>query len=244
MKHYQVAIVGAGFSGLGMAIRLKQEGIDDFVVLERAEALGGTWRDNRYPGCQCDVESNLYSFSFAPNPAWTRLFPLQQEIWDYLERCADRYAVRGKIRFNHAVTSAEWRDDDSRWLLRTEGGELTADFLVGASGPLSEPSLPDLPGLFDFEGGSTPPAGTAQSTSAASGLRSSEPGPPRSSWFRASSRWSPGCTSSSGRRPGSSPTATGPYGRSRAGSTRGCPGCSGRSGPASTGGARASSWPS
>jgi cation diffusion facilitator CzcD-associated flavoprotein CzcO len=152
VSHYRIAIVGAGFSGLGMAIRLKQAGIDDFVVLERAADLGGTWRDNRYPGCQCDVESNLYSFSFAPNPDWTRLFPLQREIWDYLERCADLYGVRPKILFNHRVTAADWREDQSRWLLRTAGGELSADFLVGAAGPLSEPSVPAIPGLSDFQG--------------------------------------------------------------------------------------------
>jgi cation diffusion facilitator CzcD-associated flavoprotein CzcO len=152
MTHHQVAIVGAGFSGLGMAIRLKQAGTEDFVVLERAGDLGGTWRDNRYPGCQCDVESNLYSFSFAPNPGWTRLFPLQQEIWDYLERCADRFGVRPKLLFNHAVTAAEWQEDEARWLIRTTGGELTADLLVGAAGPLSEPSTPAIPGLSDFKG--------------------------------------------------------------------------------------------
>lgn len=151
-RHHQVAIIGAGFSGLGMAIRLKQEGIEDFVVLEKAAALGGTWRDNRYPGCQCDVESNLYSFSFAPNPGWTRLFPLQQEIWDYLERCADRFGIRPNLRFNQAVVSAEWQEQEARWLLRTADGELTAGFLVAATGPLSEPSLPDIPGLSSFEG--------------------------------------------------------------------------------------------
>jgi len=152
VSHFKVAIVGAGFSGLGMAIRLKQGGIDDFVVLERAGDLGGTWRDNSYPGCQCDVESNLYSFSFAPNPGWTRLFPLQREIWDYLERCADRYRLRPHIRFGCAVTAAEWDESARHWRLRTPGGELTADFLVGAVGPLSEPSIPAIPGLDSFRG--------------------------------------------------------------------------------------------
>ena len=90
--HSHIAIIGAGFSGLGMAIRLKQAGIEDFVVLERAEELGGTWRDNTYPGCQCDIPSALYSFSFAPNPNWSRFYPLQEEIRDYLRRCADASA--------------------------------------------------------------------------------------------------------------------------------------------------------
>ena len=151
-EHHQVAIVGAGFSGLGMAIRLKQAGIDDFVVLERAGDLGGTWRDNTYPGCQCDVESNLYSFSFAPNPNWSRLFPLQQEIWDYLERCADRYRLRPHLRFDEDVTGAEWDQAGKRWKVTTRGGELTATYLVGAVGGLSDPKLPDLPGLDEFEG--------------------------------------------------------------------------------------------
>ena len=97
--HAHIAIVGAGFSGIGMAIRLKQAGIEDFVVLERAEELGGTWRDNTYPGCQCDIPSALYSFSFAPNPDWSRFYPLQEEIRDYLRRCADDFGVMPYIRF-------------------------------------------------------------------------------------------------------------------------------------------------
>src|ERR687893_3283376 len=97
-RHARVAIVGAGFSGLGMAIRLKQDGIDDFFILERADELGGTWRDNTYPGCQCDIPSHLYSFSFAPNPDWTRTFPLQPEIQDYLRGVADRFGIRPYVR--------------------------------------------------------------------------------------------------------------------------------------------------
>ena len=93
MTHHRVAIVGSGFSGLGMAVRLKQAGIDDFVILERAADLGGTWRDNTYPGCQCDVESNLYSFSFAPNPAWSRTYSRQPEIWEYLRLCAEKFGL-------------------------------------------------------------------------------------------------------------------------------------------------------
>src|SRR4051794_11708751 len=87
-SHVHVAIVGTGFAGLGMAIRMKQEGMNDFLVLERAGEVGGTWRDNTYPGCQCDIPSNLYSFSFAQNPDWSRTFPVQPELWDYLKRCA------------------------------------------------------------------------------------------------------------------------------------------------------------
>jgi cation diffusion facilitator CzcD-associated flavoprotein CzcO len=151
-SHVRVAIVGAGFSGLCMAIRLRQEGIDDFVVLERAAELGGTWRDNPYPGCQCDIPSALYSFSFAPNPDWTRFYPRQAEIRDYLRRCAEDFGVVPYIRFEHAVLGADWDEDARRWRLETSGGTLTADVLVGAMGGLSEPATPDIPGLDGFEG--------------------------------------------------------------------------------------------
>src|SRR3954454_858889 len=104
----EVAIVGTGFSGLGTAIRLKQEGIDDFVVFERADDVGGTWHWNTYPGCACDVPSHLYSFSFAPNPAWTQTYSPQPEIRAYLERVASDFGVRPHIRFRHTVESASW----------------------------------------------------------------------------------------------------------------------------------------
>src|ERR1700719_1058075 len=105
-SHYRIAIVGSGFSGLGMAVRLKQEGIHDFVVLERAEDLGGTWRDNTYPGCACDVPSHLYSFSFALNPGWSHIFARQGEIWEYLRDCAERFAITPHIRYGHEVRAA------------------------------------------------------------------------------------------------------------------------------------------
>ena len=151
-SHTRVAIVGTGFAGLGLAIRLRQAGRDDFVVFERADDVGGTWRDNSYPGCACDVPSNLYSFSFAPNPDWSRSFSPQPEILDYLRRCADRFGVRPHIRFGHEVLEARWDEDARRWHVTTTGGEHTADHLVLGVGPLSDPSIPDLPGLDDFEG--------------------------------------------------------------------------------------------
>jgi cation diffusion facilitator CzcD-associated flavoprotein CzcO len=150
--HVTIAIVGSGFGGLGMAIRLRRSGFDDFVILERAAALGGTWRDNTYPGCQCDVPSHLYSFSFAPNPHWSRTFSPQPEIWDYLEHCADRFDVRRSIRFGTEVRDALWDAEDRRWHLTTSGGPVTADVLISATGPLSDPSLPKLPGLETFQG--------------------------------------------------------------------------------------------
>src|SRR5919205_609223 len=102
----KVAIVGAGFSGLGAAIRLKQDGREDFVVLERGDDVGGTWHFNTYPGCACDVPSHLYSFSFAPNPDWSRTYSRQPEIRAYLERCTDDFGLRPHLRLRHTVTSA------------------------------------------------------------------------------------------------------------------------------------------
>jgi cation diffusion facilitator CzcD-associated flavoprotein CzcO len=151
-RHVRVAIVGSGFGGLGTAIRLRRAGIRDFVVLERAESVGGVWRDNRYPGCVCDVQSHLYSFSFAPNPAWTHRFSPAPEIWAYLRDCADRFGVVPHLRFGHEVVSASWDERRARWIVRTSRGTLTADVLVAAPGALSEPRLPDVPGLHSFRG--------------------------------------------------------------------------------------------
>jgi cation diffusion facilitator CzcD-associated flavoprotein CzcO len=151
-EHHRLAIVGAGFSGLCMAIRAKQEGIEDFVVLERATEIGGTWRDNTYPGCQCDIPSALYSYSFAPNPNWTRFYPLQEEIREYLRGVAERYGVVPYVRFGHDVQSAEWLEEEHRWRLQTTAGEFTADVLVGGMGGLSNPALPEVPGLEGFKG--------------------------------------------------------------------------------------------
>jgi cation diffusion facilitator CzcD-associated flavoprotein CzcO len=151
-REVRTVIVGAGFSGLGMAIRLKQAGDEDFVVLERADDVGGTWLYNTYPGCQCDVPSHLYSFSFALNPDWSRTYSTQPEIWEYLRRCADEHGVRPHIRFGHELHSAAWDEGQRRWQLETSHGELRARFLVMAPGGLSEPSAPSIPGLEDFKG--------------------------------------------------------------------------------------------
>jgi cation diffusion facilitator CzcD-associated flavoprotein CzcO len=151
-RHLSIAIIGSGFSGLGMAIRLRQKGISDFLVFERAQRLGGTWRDNSYPGCACDVESHLYSFSFAPNPRWSRTFSPQPEIEAYLERVAVEHGVLPHVRFGHELVEASWDDGAARWQLSTAAGAYTADNLVCAMGGLSEPALPNLPGLAQFEG--------------------------------------------------------------------------------------------
>jgi cation diffusion facilitator CzcD-associated flavoprotein CzcO len=148
----RVLIIGTGFAGLGMAVRLKQAGIEEFVVLERAGEVGGTWRDNTYPGAACDVPSHLYSFSFAPNPGWSRSFSPQGEIQDYLRRTATDFAVRPHIRFHHEVLGATWDDGAQRWCVRTDHGDFEAAVLVSATGALSDPAIPALPGLDRFEG--------------------------------------------------------------------------------------------
>jgi cation diffusion facilitator CzcD-associated flavoprotein CzcO len=150
--HVDVAIVGAGFSGLGMAIKLREAGRDDFLVLDKASEVGGTWEANTYPGCQCDVPSNLYSFSFAPNPDWSRTFALQPEIWDYLRRVADDFDLRPRLRLGCELLDASWDEGARRWRLRTSQGTLTARILVAAMGGLSKPSVPDIPGFESFEG--------------------------------------------------------------------------------------------
>lgn len=150
--HLRVAIIGSGFSGLGTAIKLKQDGIEDFLVFERAEDLGGTWRDNSYPGCACDVPSHLYSFSFALNPSWSRSFSGQAEIWAYMRRCVERFGVAPHLRFGHEVLSARWDTTAQHWIVETARGTWTADALVTAAGPLHEPALPALPGIDTFAG--------------------------------------------------------------------------------------------
>ncbi len=147
---HRVAVIGAGFAGIGLGARLRQAGIDDFVVLERGDDVGGTWRDNRYPGCQCDVPSHLYSFSFAPNPDWSRAFSPQPEIQAYLQDCAERFGLRPHLRLGHTVTDASWQGD--HWRIETDHGPVEADVLVSAHGGLSEPAVPALAGLDTFAG--------------------------------------------------------------------------------------------
>lgn len=148
----RIAIIGAGFGGLGTAIGLKRSGIEDFVVLERAGEVGGTWQVNTYPGAQCDIPSILYSFSFAPNPRWSRLYPYQPEIRDYLHRCAEDFGIVPHLRLRHEVLDARWDDAAGVWRIRTDRGDWTAQVLVGAIGPFSEPATPELPGLSRFDG--------------------------------------------------------------------------------------------
>ncbi|MFD5515742.1 flavin-containing monooxygenase [Streptomyces sp. NPDC127066] len=151
-EHVRVAVIGSGFGGLGAAVRLRREGITDFVVLERAGSVGGTWRDNSYPGCACDVPSHLYSFSFAPNPEWPRTFSGQEHIRAYLEHVADVFRLRPHLRFDTEVTKMTWDAEKLRWGIETSGGFLTADVVVSATGPLSDPKIPRIPGIDTFTG--------------------------------------------------------------------------------------------
>lgn len=148
----EVLVVGAGFSGIGAAIRLRQAGFEDLLVLEKAPDLGGTWRDNTYPGCAVDVPSSLYSYSFAPNPDWSRVFARQPEIHDYLRATADRYGVAPVIRYDTTVLRAQWDECAGRWTVRTTRGTFIASFLVVSCGPWHQPSVPDVPGLDGFPG--------------------------------------------------------------------------------------------
>jgi cation diffusion facilitator CzcD-associated flavoprotein CzcO len=149
----EILVVGAGFAGLAMAISLERAGMGSFVVIERAADLGGTWRENRYPGCACDIPSVLYSFSFARNPKWTRSYPLQQEIWDYLRFVADKFNVRRHIRFDAEMVETRWDEADMTWHTQlADGSTIVSRFIVAGFGPLSNPDVPRIAGLETFKG--------------------------------------------------------------------------------------------
>ncbi len=151
-RDVRVLIIGTGFAGLAMAERLAREGVEDVLLLERADDVGGTWRDNTYPGAACDVPSQLYSFSFAPNPTWARSFSRQPEIQDYLRGVAESIGVLARTHFGTTVTGARWDPAARRWRVQTDRGGFTAQHLVSAVGALSDPLVPDLPGLASFRG--------------------------------------------------------------------------------------------
>lgn len=149
---HQVIILGGGFAGIGAAIKLREAGITDFLLLEKASELGGVWRENTYPGCTCDVPSALYSYSFAPNPKWSRVFAGQAEIKQYLQDVAEKHDVIKHVKFQHEALSAGWSDAASCWQIQTPHGELRARFVIMACGPMHEPVLPQVPGLDSFSG--------------------------------------------------------------------------------------------
>jgi cation diffusion facilitator CzcD-associated flavoprotein CzcO len=149
----KILIIGAGFGGIGMGIGLRKAGFDDFVILEKAADLGGTWRDNQYPGCACDVPSPLYSFSYELNPDWSRLFAPQEEIWEYLRRCAAAYGIDRHIRYGSRVESVAWDDADRLWTVRTaEGKRYRTHAVISGAGALHLPSYPDIAGIDEFAG--------------------------------------------------------------------------------------------
>src|SRR4051794_15810222 len=155
-RHVEHLVVGAGFAGLCTAIRLEQDGERDFLVVEKGSGVGGTWRDNSYPGAACDVPSQLYSFSFAPNPDWTMSYSPQPEIEAYLRRVAERSGTLDRFRFDTRMEEAAWDDATQRWRTRVVGpdGEHTivSTTLVVGAGGLSEPRLPDIEGISSFQG--------------------------------------------------------------------------------------------
>ena len=150
--HANVFVIGAGFAGLGMAIKLAEQGEPDFVVIDRGSDVGGTWRDNTYPGAACDVPSQLYSFSFAPNSKWSRSFSPQPEIQDYLRDVAERSQVMDRLHFGVTFEDGTWDEEAGLWRIRTSSGDCTANVLISAAGALSDPKMPDIEGVDSFAG--------------------------------------------------------------------------------------------
>ncbi len=149
----EVAIIGAGFSGVGMGIALTRAGRKSFIIFEKSNGISGTWHDNTYPGAGCDVPSHLYCYSFAPNPNWSRVFSRQSEIKSYVEDCAQRYGITGNIRLNTNVTSITYDEGERLWKLTTDEGEVIyARFVISATGPLSVPFIPPIKGMKKFKG--------------------------------------------------------------------------------------------
>src|SRR5690606_32982872 len=146
-------IIGSGFAGIGMAVALKKAGLDDLLILEKQLDVGGVWRDNTYPGAACDVPSHLYSFSFEPNPNWSRVFAPQAEIHQYLNHCAAKYGLLPFIRFGYEVAHARYDEELALWAVTlTSGHVLRARFVVTATGQLSRPVHPKLEGMEGFQG--------------------------------------------------------------------------------------------
>jgi cation diffusion facilitator CzcD-associated flavoprotein CzcO len=152
-EHFDAVIVGAGFAGIGAAIQLKRLGIDHFVILDREDDLGGTWHVNHYPGLAVDVPTTTYSYFFEPNPNWSRLFSTGAEIKQYAEDVADKYAVRRHMRFGVTVEGARWDEDAELWRVTLADGQTMATrYLITATGFLSQPNMPDIPGITEFDG--------------------------------------------------------------------------------------------
>ena len=152
IEKFHVVVIGAGFAGIGAAIKLQQAGFTDIVVLEKANEIGGVWRANTYPGCACDVPSALYSFSFAPNPNWSRVFAPQAEIKAYIQDVAKKFDVEKYVRFGYEMIESAWDDQAKHWVVKTSRGDLHARFVIMAGGPMHEPVIPKIKGLDTFKG--------------------------------------------------------------------------------------------
>jgi cation diffusion facilitator CzcD-associated flavoprotein CzcO len=153
VDEYEVAIIGAGFAGIGSGIKLSQNNYNSFIIFERKTEVGGTWRDNTYPGCACDIPSMLYSFSFEPNPSWSRAFSPHNEILAYLKNCIKKYNLNEKIRYNTEIQKTEFLKSEGKWELTTNDGlVIRAKMVISATGPLNQPFLPQIKGRDSFEG--------------------------------------------------------------------------------------------
>ena len=152
VRVYDTIVIGAGISGLAAAHQMNQVGYQDYVVLEKADRVGGTWRDNTYPGCGCDVPSALYSFSFSPSHKWSHLFAKQPEILSYLEDVAEKYQLNENIVFGCELLQAEWREEKKQWDLKTSKGDYAARTVIFSTGPITEPQIPKIKGIESFKG--------------------------------------------------------------------------------------------
>jgi cation diffusion facilitator CzcD-associated flavoprotein CzcO len=152
-KKLDVAVIGAGFAGIGAGIKLKQEGIESFKIFERSNDVGGTWRDNNYPGCACDIPSNLYSYSFEPNPEWSRAFSPHNEIHDYLKHCVSKYNITAYIQFSTEIQKIFFDVPNGHWVITDTNEKIyLAKTIISASGPLNQPLYPKIKGINSFKG--------------------------------------------------------------------------------------------
>jgi cation diffusion facilitator CzcD-associated flavoprotein CzcO len=194
---YDTLIVGAGFSGIGAAIKLDKAGLSDYLIVEAGDGVGGTWYWNTYPGIAVDIPSFSYQFSFEQSAHWSRTYAPGRELKAYAEHCVEKYGIRSRIRFNTKVLTAEFDDEHHVWRVQTDpGGEITARFLISASGVLTVPNLPDIDGVDSFAGITM--HASPSSAPAPRPCRSS----PRSRQSSSASR------SFSGHRSGASPSST------------------------------------
>ncbi|OWY22925.1 NAD(P)/FAD-dependent oxidoreductase [Sphingobacteriales bacterium UPWRP_1] len=152
-NYHYIGIIGAGFGGLTAALRLQKEGINDFIIFERAIDLGGTWRDNIYPGCACDVPSHLYSFKDEPNPEWTNVFSGQAEIWQYMKQVAQKHQLQQHIQYNTDIVKAVFEQDSGHWQLTDQNDrKFEVKMIISATGPLNRPNIPPIKGIEDYTG--------------------------------------------------------------------------------------------